>query len=43
MNYELMWQFAQLSPTEISLNGPIILKDTEWYSFVFNGIPLALV
>ena len=31
-----------LSPTEISLNGPVILNDTEWYSMVIIGIPLAL-
>ena len=40
------WHFklplrVPLSPTEISLNGPMVLNDTEWYSMVFNGIPLA--
>ena len=31
-----------MSTTEISLNGPMVLNDTEWYSMVFSGIPLAL-
>ena len=31
-----------LSPTEISVNGPMVLNDTEWYSMVISGIPLAL-
>ena len=31
-----------LRPTEISLNDPMVLNDTEWYSMIFNGIPLAL-
>ena len=31
-----------LSPTEIPLNGPMVLNDTEWYSMVFSGIQLAL-
>ena len=31
-----------LIPTEISLNGPMVLNDTEWYSMVFSGIPLVL-
>ena len=31
-----------LSHTEISLNGPMVPNDTEWYSMVINGIPLAL-
>ena len=31
-----------LSPTEISLNGPMVLNDTEWYSMVISGIPLPL-
>ena len=30
------------SPAEISLNGPMVLNDTEWYSVVISGIPLAL-
>ena len=29
-------------PTEISVNGPVVLSDTEWYSMVFSGIRLAL-
>ena len=28
--------------SEISLNGPMVLNDTEWYSIVISGIPLAL-
>ena len=31
-----------LSPAEISLNGSMVLNDTEWYSMVISGIPLAL-
>ena len=31
-----------LSPAEISLNGPMVLNGIQWYSMVFNGIPLAL-
>ena len=31
-----------LSPTEIPLNSPMVLNDTEWNSMVFSGIPLAL-
>ena len=31
-----------LSPAEISLNGPMVLNDTEWYSMVISGIQLAL-
>ena len=31
-----------LSPTEIQLNGPKVLNDTEWYSMVFSSIPLTL-
>ena len=31
-----------LSPAEISLNGPMVLNDTECYSSVISGIPLAL-
>ena len=31
-----------LSPTEISLNGPMVLNDTEWYSMVTSSTPLAL-
>ena len=31
-----------MSPTEIALNGPMVLNDAEWYSMVFSGIPLAL-
>ena len=31
-----------LSPTEISLNGSVVQNDTEWYSMVISGIPLAL-
>ena len=31
-----------LSPTEIPLNGPMVLNDTDWFSMVFSGIPLAL-
>ena len=31
-----------LSPAEISLNGPMVLNDTERYSTVISGIPLAL-
>ena len=30
------------SPIEIVLNGPMVLNDTEWYSMVISGIPLAL-
>ena len=30
------------SPIEIPLNGPMVLNDTELYSVVFSGIPLAL-
>ncbi len=30
------------SPTEIALNGPMVLDDTEWYSMIFSGISLAL-
>ena len=32
---------VSLSPTEIALNGSMVLNDTEWYSMV-SGIPLAL-
>ena len=32
-----------LSPTEIPLNGPIVLNGTEWYSMVISGIPLAFL
>ena len=31
-----------LSPAEISLNGPMVLSGIQWYSMVFNGIPLAV-
>ena len=31
-----------LNTTEISLNGAMVLNDTEWYSMVFSCIPLAL-
>ena len=31
-----------LSPVEISLNGSMVLNDTQWYSMVISGIPLAL-
>ena len=31
-----------LSPAEISLNGPMVLNDTEWYSMVISGMQLAL-
>ena len=31
-----------LNPIEISLNGPLVLNDTEWYSVVFSCMPLAL-
>ena len=31
-----------LSPIEISLNDPMILNATEWYSMVISGIPLPL-
>ena len=31
-----------LTPAEIALNGPMVLNDTEWYSMVISGIPLAL-
>ena len=31
-----------LSPAELSLNGPMVLNDTEWYSLVISSIPLAL-
>ena len=31
-----------LSPAEMSLNGPMVLNDTEWYSTVISGIPLTL-
>ena len=31
-----------LSPAEISLNGSMVLNDTEWYPMVISGIPLAL-
>ena len=31
-----------LSLTQIPLNGPMVLNDTEWYSVVFSGIPMAL-
>ena len=30
------------SPAEMSFNGPMVLNDTEWYSVVISGIPLAL-
>ncbi len=32
-----------LSPTKISLHGPMVLNDTEWYSMVMSGIPLAFL
>ena len=43
----IVWYFklpltVPLSPTEIPLNGPKVLNDTEWYPMVFRGIPLAL-
>ena len=31
-----------LSPAEISVNGPMVFSGIQWYSMVFNGIPLAL-
>ena len=31
-----------LCPTEIPLNGPMVLNGIQWYSMVFNGIPLDL-
>ena len=31
-----------LSLAEISLNDPMVLNDTEWYSMVISGMPLAL-
>ena len=31
-----------VSTIEISLNGPMVLNDTEWYSMVIMCIPLAL-
>ena len=31
-----------LSTAEISLNGTMVMDDTEWYSMVFSGIPLPL-
>ena len=31
-----------LSP-KISLNGPMVLNDTEWYSNVISGIPLTFL
>ena len=31
-----------LGPTEILLNGSMVLNDTESYSMVISGIPLAL-
>ena len=31
-----------ICPAEISLNGPMVLNGIQWYSMVFNGIPLAL-
>ena len=31
-----------MSPADISLTGPMVLNDTEWYSMVVNGIPLSL-
>jgi hypothetical protein len=30
-------------PTEILLNGPMVLNDAEWYSMVISSIPLALL
>ena len=33
---------VSLRPAKISLNGLKVPNDTEWYSMVFNGIPLAL-
>ena len=30
-----------VSPAEITLNEPLVLNDTEWYSMVISGIPLA--
>ena len=42
----VQWYFklplrVPLSPTEISLNVPTVLTDTEWCSMVISGIPLA--
>ena len=31
-----------LGLAELSLNGPMVLNDTEWYSMVISGIPVAL-
>ena len=28
---------------KISLNGPMVLNDTEWYSNVISGIPLTFL
>ena len=33
---------VSLSPAETSLDVPMVLNDTELYSMVINGIPLAL-
>ena len=44
----IKWYFklpltVPLSSDEISLNGPMVLNDTEWYVMVISGIPLAVV
>ena len=40
--YRMVFYVTVASPTETSLNGPMILNDTERYSMVSTGIPLAL-
>ena len=47
VQWYIEWYFklplrVPLSPVEISLNGPMALSDTEWYSMVISGMPLAL-
>ena len=40
--YRMVFKITVANPTETSLNGPMILNDTERYSMVSTGIPLAL-